>query len=98
MTDRRGHFPKIYHSIPGRTRSRQTNFRRNVTANECTNSRERVICKIDLVKAYDHVDLSFYGYILNRRSSGDTCEGWSREEGNASQQPNFHKWNLKFQQ
>jgi hypothetical protein len=49
-------------------------------ANDCLDSRQRsrepgVMCKMDLEKAYDHVNWDFLLYMLRRSGFGRTCDG-----------------------
>jgi hypothetical protein len=50
-------------------------------ANECLDSRirsreSRVLCKLDLEKAYDHVNWNFLLYLLKKCGFGETWRDW----------------------
>ncbi|XP_058092540.1 uncharacterized protein LOC131238988 [Magnolia sinica] len=52
-------------------------------AHECINSifgerKSGLVCKLDIEKAYDHVDLEFLDYTLGRMGCGNKCRGWIR--------------------
>lgn len=60
---------------------RQILEKKNLIANECIDSRIRsgepgVLCKIDIEKAYDHVNWRFMEYLLRRMGFGVKWRKW----------------------